>query len=300
MWRVILLCLFATAEETVDHGTPNKHVVRAHERPADFDHQAILGSKRDAAQFDSYSADESKKRLRVIATKLDQNKDGEVTVKDLEDWVYKSLMSLDEEETRERFEEVDQDHNGKVTWKEYVTEAFGTEDGKGLDPEYNKLMEEDRIYFDAADLDKDGALSEQEFITFQNPEHHPHMHTALIKNTLSEKDVDKDGRISEKEFLGEIYEQPQSEFYVTEKSRFKEEYDRNKDGYLDGEELVDWLIPNLHTVAREEAEHLFSSADKDNDGKLTIDEIVDDYSTFVGSEATNFGEQLNEVAHEEL
>ncbi|CAD5209377.1 unnamed protein product [Bursaphelenchus xylophilus] len=244
--------------------------------------------------------EESKKRLRALAVRMDEDKNGIITLRELEDWVYNSLLSLDEEETRERFEEIDQDHDGKVTWQEYIHEAFGTEDGKGLDPEYGKLMDEDRIYFEAADVDKDNALTEKEFLTFQNPEHHPHMHTALIKNTLSEKDIDKDNRISLKEFLGEIYEQPQSEFYLTEKSRFKEEYDRNKDGYLDGAELTDWLIPNLHTVAREEAEHLFSSADKDKDGKLSIEEVVEDYSTFVGSEATNFGEHLNDLRHEEL
>lgn len=53
------------------------------------------------------SPEESKKRLRVLAKKMDINKDGFVDKNELTDWVYNSLLLLDEEETRERFEEVD-------------------------------------------------------------------------------------------------------------------------------------------------------------------------------------------------
>jgi hypothetical protein len=60
---------------------------------------------------------------------------------------------------------------------------------------------------------------------------------------LNEKDVDKDGKIDIKEFLGDVHDQPQSEFYLTEKSRFTDEYDKNKDGFLSGDELNSWLIP---------------------------------------------------------
>jgi hypothetical protein len=45
-------------------------------------------------------------------------------------------------------------------------------------------MHEDRIYFDAADKNHDGILTYEEFQAFQNPEHYPHMHEALIKVSL--------------------------------------------------------------------------------------------------------------------
>lgn len=53
-------------------------------------------------------------------------------------------------------------------------------------------------------------------------------------------------------------------------------------------------------VAVQESKHLFEVADKNKDGKLSVDEIVDEHRTFVGSEATNFGEDLHFVGHEEL
>lgn len=60
-----------------------------------------------AHEFDDLSPEESKKRLRILANKMDTNKDGFVDKKELTDWIYNSLLQLDEEETRERFEEVD-------------------------------------------------------------------------------------------------------------------------------------------------------------------------------------------------
>jgi hypothetical protein len=37
---------------------------------------------------------------------------------------------------------------------------------------------------------------------------------------------------------------------------------------------------------------LISTSDDNNDGKLSIDEIVEHYDIFVGSEVTDFGQQL--------
>lgn len=50
----------------------------------------------------------------------------------------------------------------------------------------------------------------------------------------------------------------------------------------------------------QETEHLISKADKDNDGRLSIDEIVSESDLFVGSEATNHGESLIDLSHDEL
>lgn len=60
-----------------------------------------------AHEFDDLSPEESKKRLKVLATKMDVNKDGFVDSHELTDWIYQSLLKLDEEETRERYEEID-------------------------------------------------------------------------------------------------------------------------------------------------------------------------------------------------
>ncbi|KAL3115537.1 hypothetical protein niasHT_018170 [Heterodera trifolii] len=273
----------------------------------EMDHKAILGSEKNAHEFDELPTEESKKRLRVLAKRMDKDKDGFITLEELTDWVKNSLMTLDQEETKERFDEIDEDKDGVITWAEYTQEAFGVSDSEGdpqkllTDPDDMKLFEEDRRYFAAADLNNDSVLTLEEFGAFQNPEHAEHMHQTLIENTLTEKDLNKDGKIDLGEFMGDMaHEQSQSEWYQTEKTRFGEEYDKDGDGFLDGDELRAWLVPDLSQTAKQEAEHLTESADTDKDGKLSIDEVVEAYKTFVGSEATNYGEHLTSIRHDEL
>jgi len=42
-------------------------------------------------------------------------------------------------------------------------------------------------------------------------------------------------------------------------------------------------------MAEQEAEHLILTCDKDEDHKLSVQEIVDHHDIFVGSEATDYG-----------
>uniref|UniRef100_A0A1I7ZN85 Reticulocalbin-3 n=1 Tax=Steinernema glaseri TaxID=37863 RepID=A0A1I7ZN85_9BILA len=297
---LLATCSFADKEEE-RHGAVSSKFQRLHQEAGHdqhMDHQAILGSKKLAEKFDELSPEESKMRLGVIATKMDADSDGFVTMSELTDWIYRSMLALDKEETDERFDDIDANNDDVITWEEYLHDTFGTDNDLPLDPEDQKLLEEDRRYFKAADLNGDGKLSMEEFSGFQNPEHYPHMHETLIEVTLSEKDTNGDGKIELKEFLGDVVGDENSEWYTIEKSRFKEDYDLDKDGFLDKTEVRQWLIPDLKETAAHEAEHLISSSDKDKDGQLTVQEIVDEHVLFVGSEATNFGEHL--TIHEEF
>lgn len=48
-------------------------------------------------------------------------------------------------------------------------------------------------------------------------------------------------------------------------------------------------------VATDEVSHLFAAADNDHDDRLSIDEIVDNHDLFVGSEATDYGDHLQNI-----
>lgn len=50
-------------------------------------------------------------------------------------------------------------------------------------------------------------------------------------------------------------------------------------------------------VATDEVEHLFVSADDDHDSRLSYQEILDNYDTFVGSEVTDYGDHLQNIHH---
>lgn len=65
------------------------------------------------------------------------------------------------------------------------------------------MLNEDKRYFEAADLDKDNFLTKEEYAAFQNPESFDHMFPALVQTTLEDKDKNGDGKISLEEFLGD-------------------------------------------------------------------------------------------------
>lgn len=48
-------------------------------------------------------------------------------------------------------------------------------------------------------------------------------------------------------------------------------------------------------IANDEVDHLFAGSDDDHDNRLSFDEILEHYDTFVGSEATDYGDHLNDI-----
>jgi hypothetical protein len=46
-------------------------------------------------------------------------------LEELTEWVRNAILSLDQEETKERFDEIDANKDGIVIWAEYIQEAFG-------------------------------------------------------------------------------------------------------------------------------------------------------------------------------
>lgn len=76
------------------------------------------------------------------------------------------------------------------------------------------------------------------------------------------------------------------------------ELDTNRDGFGDYEEFARYYLPTTSSMTNEETDHLFKECDADKNGFCTADEIVQAYSSFAGSQVTDFGADLE--AKEEL
>ena len=282
-----------------DHLSTHPHYQGGEHDPG-YDHDAFLGPKQ-AKEFETLSEGEAKKRLRAMIPKLDTDKDGEISQAELEDWIDKQRKNFMYDAVDEDIEEHDQDGDKMISWNEYMKARFGESENEDFpkDEVLKDQIRKSRRKFDAADQDKDGKMSREEFVLFQHPEEAEYMEKIAIEEIVDEVDKDGDGLISIKEFLGQYGENQGPEWVQKERENFARTFDTNGNGKLEFDEIHKWVIP-MRGESREEAEHLMEGTDEDADGYLSVDEIILHYDLFVGSKATDHGETLKRMRHDEF
>uniref|UniRef100_A0A1I8IKJ5 45 kDa calcium-binding protein n=2 Tax=Macrostomum lignano TaxID=282301 RepID=A0A1I8IKJ5_9PLAT len=164
-----------------------------------------------------------------------------------------------------------------------------------------------------ADADADGWLDADEFVCFQ----HSELCNATLENRLEDAfaalDRNADQIITRSEFMsppesriveelpfgdGEA-QQREADSSAQQQLRadeFDQRVDFNRDGRADREELRAYLQPEGRAMAAREAAVLMRAADANKDGALSLAEMLDHYSVFIGSKLVNAGMAL----HEEL
>ncbi|XP_038157431.1 calumenin-A-like isoform X2 [Cyprinodon tularosa] len=270
----------------------------------DYDHEAFLGQD-EAKAFEHLSPDESKRRLRIIVDRIDDNKDGFVSEEELELWIRNVQNRHMYENVEHQWHEFDLNNDGLISWEEYRNVTYGSYlEGPLTEREYNytNMMSRDERRFKVADSNGDMNADKPEFMAFLHPENHEHMKEVVVQETMEDIDKNGDGFIDLKEYIGDMFtaengvEEP--EWVATERQQFYEFRDKNKDGKMDREETLDWILPADYDHAVAEAKHLLYESDTNKDGKLTKEEILDKFDLFVGSQVTNYGEVL--MRHDEF
>jgi len=273
------------------------------EHNADFDHQAILGSREEVGEYEALPPEEAKKRLAKLVGKMDIDGDGYVSHEELVKWITNSFRSLNDEESRSRFKEHDQDSDGKLSWDEYLRSVYGyvptlaelSDDDSNPDAQhFVRIYKEDETKFKACDRNGDDVVDEDEFLAFYHPEDFDFMHQIEKERIIEENDKDKDGAIDLEEYLGQLPEDELDEWAAHEKDRFERGLDKDSNGKLEGDEILAWAVPSNAEIAKDEATHLLGVADADRDALLSLEEILKESELFVGSAATDYGKRLED------
>merc|ERR1712130_462720 len=226
---------------------------------------------------------------------------------------YKTFDDLSPEEAKEKLglliDKMDKDGDGKVTWDEYKKHTYGFLSDDELSKEeedgfsYQQMLIRDERRFRQADQTKKGYLDKEDLTAFLHPEEYDHMKDMVIQETIEDIDKDGDGKISLTEYIGDMWLEDEDEgeepdWVEEERKQFHDFRDKDQSGFLENEEVRDWILPSEYDHAEGEARHLIESADSDNDGILTKHEILENHDVFVGSQATDWGDAI--VRHDEF
>lgn len=273
----------------------------------DYDRAAFLGEK-EYKTFDDLSVDEAKEKLGHLINKMDKDKDSLVTEEELTMWIHYVQTKYIYDDTDRQYEENDENKDGQITWDEYKQHTYGFLSAEELNQEeedgfsYQQMLYRDERRFKQADKDGKGFLTKEDLTAFLHPEEYDHMKDMVILETIEDIDKDKDGKISLQEYIGDMYlededgEEP--EWVEEERRQFHDQRDVDKSGFLENEEVKNWILPSEYDHAESEAKHLIESADSNRDGVLSKEEILEHHDVFVGSQATDWGDAI--VRHDEF
>lgn len=266
----------------------------------DYDHEAFLGE--DAKTFDKLKPDESKARLGQMFDKIDTDDDGKVSHQELRAWIQKSQKTYIVEDVERQWKAHNPDLKDVLSWGEYKQATYGfidelTDANDDDSKTYKEMMRRDKRRWTLADRNGDNSLSKEEFTDFLHPEESDRMRGVIVEETLEDIDKDNDGKLSLSEYISDIYSQDAAgdeipEWVAREREQFKTHRDANGDGFMDKDEIREWIAPPDYDHSDAEAKHLVLESDADKDGKLSKQEVLDNYDLFVGSQATDFGEAL--------
>ncbi|CAL9703674.1 unnamed protein product [Knipowitschia caucasica] len=308
LWALVCLCGAVPAQEKRVHHKPElSDHVHDDAHSFQYDHEAFLG-KEEAKTFDQLSPEESKERLAKIVERIDTNKDGFIEHGELHQWIKHRQRSYIQENVDKNWSDYDKNKDDKISWEEYKNTTYGYYLGEEFDDvedksTYKSMLTRDERRFKNADRDHDGIATRDEFTAFLHPEEYDYMKDVVVQETMEDIDKNGDGKVDIQEYIGDMYSDEEQEgepdWIQTERKHFKDFRDVNKDGFLDAEEVAQWVLPGEVDHADNEAKHLIHDTDTNKDEKITKEEILANWNMFVGSQATNYGEDLTK-SHDEL
>lgn len=254
-------------------------------------------------------------RIVILFPKIDVDPvDGFVTGDELTDWNLRQAEKEVMHRTERDMELHDKNHDGFVSWSEYEPPSWvKTADNNSFGYDMGWWKED---HFKASDADGDGFLNKTEFNDFLHPadSSNPNLLRWLCKEEVRERDTDRDGKLNFKEFFHGLFDlvrnydhegynykndEPENSMEEPAKPLFAQ-LDKDGDGYLSEEEvlqIIGKLHPSERYYAKQQADYIISQADTDKDGRLSLTEMIESPYVFYSS---IFNEDEESEYHDEF
>uniref|UniRef100_A0A1B0CV08 EF-hand domain-containing protein n=2 Tax=Lutzomyia longipalpis TaxID=7200 RepID=A0A1B0CV08_LUTLO len=258
--------------------------------------------------------------LRSTFRKTDLDADGLLTIQELAKFINGRVREHIQAAVRANpfaFAEIDlSPRDGLVTWEEYHAHFLKEH---GLDEDYigshneqkhvglnrktkETIMRDKALWLEAARTDP-FSLTLDEFLAFRHPESSAANLLSLVDDLLRQFDLDGDDVLTMEEFSTNPDEEEDAKIAnsashrktVAEKQEeFRRLIDKNGDGRADRGELLSYIDPRHPRHSLQEAATLFSLADANRDGRLSIEEVLAQASVFLASKMINTAENFHE------
>ncbi|XP_077373109.1 calumenin-B-like isoform X2 [Festucalex cinctus] len=235
----------------------------------DYDREAFFLGEQEAMAFDQLTPEQSKERLGMLVVRIDEDKDGFVTMEEMKKWLQDVQKRWIYKNTELQWDIFDLNGDGVVSWDEYKNVTYvkiddDTETNEGLN--YRQIMAREERRFMIADLNGDQKANKTELAAFIHPEHFKHMEEIMVLEMIEEMDKNGDGVIDIGEYTDDMYRHDgkrEPEWVIMDRKQFTEVRDKNKDGKMDVQEVREWILTTEYDQDEAEAKHLIYEADKD-------------------------------------
>jgi len=158
---------------------------------------ALTFKMADAKKEPRPLTEEDKKELRATFDILDDDKDGSLSLSEIQTVLFGSFVMASISEVEELMNNIDTDKDGKITYEEF--EAFAIR--KGLVPVSADVVSEDlRDAFEVLDTDKSGFIDVEEFKKFMT-NFGEKLSDEETEKLIKQADTNGDGVIDYKEFV---------------------------------------------------------------------------------------------------